>query len=113
MHHIKSVRTKSVLISFSFFTNKENSLVSTQSSPSSILKYLPLAIDKEEFIVDPYPPFSLSMRMKLSGYFFTYSLAMDTVESLDPSFTIITSMSSIISGEHNESRVSLKNLSTL
>ena len=59
-----------------------------------------------------YHPF-LSTRIKESGYLFTYFFAISTVESFDPSFTIITSILSISSGQDKEDRVSSRNFSTL
>ena len=84
-----------------------------KSSPSSCLKYFPLASLKPTFNVEPHPPFSFSIRRNISGYFFTYFDAISLVLSLEPSSIIITSSISLFFTLQNGVKTSSKVFSTL
>ena len=65
--------------------------VHTQSSPSTTRKYLPRACCNAALMVDPWPPFSLEMTLKIDGERLTKDSAMRAVASVEPSSTTMTS----------------------
>ena len=90
-----------------------NAPVSTQSSPSTVLKYLPFASDIPQFTADPCPPFFLFTSLNIPGYFSSYLADMHAVLSVEPSFIINTSILFINASLINETRHSSIYFSTL
>ncbi len=87
---------KSTSVFFKKSTNFTRFSVFTQSSPSTTLKYLPVASRIPRLIVEPCPPFSFSITRIVCGYFSCHLVATSTVLSLEPSLTTRISMSSTI-----------------
>ena len=87
--------------------------VSTQSSASTTAKYSPFATVIPLLMVEPCPPFFLCTTVTHSGLFAANSSAISAVLSVDPSSTIITSISFLILSSKNVGIPFFKNFSAL
>ena len=85
----------------------------TQSSPSTIRKYFPVACLMPLFTVEPGPAFFCEIKRNVPGYFFSYAETISGVRSLEPSSVTRTSTRSKIAGSIKESRHCSINFSTL